>query len=137
MRPPSTATRRAVAVWLALVAAPGAAEAIGADAFGAMAEGRTLRFTLDGAPFGAERYFAGRRTLWRFEGGECLQGRWWAEGELICFSYDGPAQCWRFLERRVGFAAELVEDGAATGFVLELSGVDERPLDCPGPGVGS
>jgi hypothetical protein len=121
---------------LLLLAAP-AANAITPERFGAMAEGRTLRFTLDGVPFGAEQYFASRRTLWRFEGGECLEGRWWAEGELVCFSYDGPAQCWRLLDRPGGFAAELVQDGAATGFVLELSGVDDRPLDCPGPGIGS
>jgi hypothetical protein len=126
-----------MAAWLMLAAAPTGAEAIGADAFGALAEGRTLRFTLNGAPFGAEQYFGGRRTLWRFEGGECLEGRWWAEGELICFSYDGPAQCWRFLERPSGFAAELVDGGAGPGFVLELSGIDTAPLDCAGPYVGS
>ncbi len=36
-----------------------------------------------------------------------------------------------------GVAAALVEDGAETGLVLEMSRRDETPLDCPGPDVGS
>jgi hypothetical protein len=120
---------------LLLLAAPAAVQ-VTPDEFGAMAEGHTLRFTLDGAPFGAEQYFRGRRSLWRFEGGGCLEGRWWPDGELICFRYeDAPAaECWRF---RDDFAAELVEHSAGTGLVLQLSGIDTAPLDCPGPSVGS
>ena len=85
---------------LLLLAAPAAAQAVTADEFAAMAEGRTLRFSLDGAAFGAEQYFAGHRSLWRFEDGGCLRGRWWADNGLICFSYedDPAAQCWRFAE---------------------------------------
>jgi hypothetical protein len=122
-----------------LLAAPAAAQAVTAEEFAALAEGRTLRFTLDGAPFGAEQYLGGRRSLWRFEGGGCLEGRWWAERGLIFFRYedDPAAECWRFARTPAGMTAALVEGGAETGFVLELGGSDTRPLDCPGPDIGT
>ena len=64
---------------------------------------------------------------------------WWDEGGAICFRYaDEPTpQCWRFLPRDGGMAAELVEASAGTGFVVELSHADAEPLPCPGPKVGS
>ena len=40
-------------------------------------------------------------------------------------------------QSRSGFAASLVENGAETGFVLELSHSDRAPLDCPGPDTGT
>ncbi len=90
---------------LLLLLAPVAAaqEVVSPEAFERLAEGRTLHFTLDGAPFGAEQYFPGRRSLWRFEDGSCEAGAWRPEGDLVCFRYEaeGPsAQCWRF--RRAG-----------------------------------
>ena len=120
-----------------LLAGPLSAQEMTPEAFEAFSEGRTLYFTLNGAPFGAEQYFDDRRSLWRFADGPCQAGRWWEEGERICFDYgeDGPS-CWRFHERPGGFAAALVEDGAETGFVLELSHSDDAPLPCPAPDVG-
>ena len=121
-------------------AAPAAAgEALTAEAFERMAEGRVLHFTLQGQPFGAEQYFRGRRSLWQYADGSCAEGVWWPEGGGICFRYGErtDTQCWRFEARRGGFAAELVEGGAPTGFVLELSRQGEAPLACPGPRVGS
>lgn len=123
-----------------LIAAPVAAqEAMSPRRFEALAEGRTLYFTLDGVPFGAEAYFPDRRSLWRFADGTCAAGRWWDEGDRACFRYDedAAAQCWRFLQRPGGLAAELVENGVDTGFVLEMSHIDQVPLPCPGPKVGS
>ena len=107
--------------------------------FAALAEGHTLHFTLDGAPFGAEQYFDGRRSLWRFEDGRCEAGSWTAEADLVCFRYgDGmPAQCWRFRAGPERVAAALVEGGAETGLTLRMSRRDAAPLDCPGPDVGS
>jgi hypothetical protein len=105
-----------------------------AETFETFAEGRTLHFTRDGRPFGAEQYFPGRRSLWRFADGTCEEGRWWGEGPLICFRYDErEAQCWRFRGAPASFTAESVE----SGFALAFSHADERPLDCPGPRVGS
>ena len=125
---------------LALLATAAAADgAMTPQAFEAASTGRTLHFTRAGQPFGAEQYLSGRRVLWRFADGSCQQGRWWDDGDRICFDYqngDGP-QCWRFHPRPGGFAAALVENGGETGFVLELAASDTAPLDCPGPDVGS
>lgn len=105
-----------------------------AEAFEGFAEGRTLYFTRDGQPFGAEQYFPGRRSLWRFAGGGCETGRWWGEGPRICFRYDdGEPQCWHFRGAPDSFTAESVD----SGLTLRFSHADERPLDCPGPDVGS
>jgi hypothetical protein len=132
---------RLCAALLALGLAPpvAAAEAMSPDGFEAVAQGHVLHFTLRGAPFGAEQYFPGRRSLWRYADGTCATGSWWGEGDRVCFRYDErtDTQCWRFLDRPGGLAAELVEGGAGTGFVLELSRRDETPLACPGPKVGS
>lgn len=125
---------------LSLAAAGAVAqEPMPAEAFEALAEGRTLHFTLDGLPFGSERFFAGRRSLWRYVDGTCAHGRWFGEGDAICFVYeDGAAPiCWTFTTEGGGHQARLVENGAETGFVLDLAGIDDAPLDCPGPEVGS
>ena len=122
------------------LAAPAAGEqAMSPRAFEALAQGHVLHFTLEGAPFGAEQYFPGRRSLWRYADGTCATGHWWDDGDRICFRYDArtDTQCWRFLDRPGGLAAELVEGGAGTGFVLEMSRRDVTPLPCPGPKVGS
>lgn len=115
------------------------AAAITPEVFEAMSEGRTLYFSRDGAAFGAEQYFPGRRVLWRYDDGTCAWGRWHARDGLICFAYDtapGP-RCWIFEGGGADFTAVLVEDGAPEGLRLDLSGTDTRPLDCPGPGLGS
>ena len=129
-----------IAVLALLFAAPATAgEPMTAGDFEELAEGHVLRFSYEGAPFGAEQYFPGRRSLWQYADGTCAAGIWWAEAGGVCFRYDGrpDTQCWRFEHRPGGFAAELVEGGAGTGFVLELSGRDATPLPCPGPKVGS
>ena len=123
-----------------LLAAPAPAqETLSASAFAALAEGHTLHFSLDGAPFGAEQYFTGRRSLWRFADGRCEAGTWTADGNRICFDYanGAPPQCWRFRHTAGGLDAALVEDGAETGLRLRLSRLDQQPLACPGPDVGS
>lgn len=131
-------TIRALAV-LAL-AAPAAAEVVPPAAFGVEVEGRTLHFTRDGMPFGAEQFLPGRRTLWRFADGICAPGRWWEmDGDAICFEYDaleGPI-CWRMRREGEAFSAHLLEGGVETGFRLDLDRIETAPLDCPGPDVGS
>jgi hypothetical protein len=58
---------------------------------------------------------------------------------LICFAYDGGAEasCWSVAYDGGQVRAEMVRDGAATGFVLELERRDTAPLPCPGPATGS
>lgn len=135
---------RRVLAPLLLVLAAAAARAAPLDpaGFEALAEGHTLRFTRDGAPFGAEQYFPGRRSLWQYPDGTCAEGVWWPEGDRVCFSY-GPGaerECWRFESGPTGISVRLMEGGAgapAGSLVLDLAGKDEAPLACPGPDVGS
>lgn len=129
---------------LGLVLSPGlaGAAALAPEIFEAMSEGRTLYFSRDGADYGAEQYFPGRRALWRYADGACVWGRWFPRDGLICFDYDGAdgadgPQCWNFQGDGSSFSAALIEDGAPSGLLIHLSGTDTRPLDCPGPGVGS
>ncbi|WP_299132737.1 hypothetical protein [uncultured Amaricoccus sp.] len=124
---------------LVLSGAAPRAQPVPADEFEAFSAGRTLYFTRDGQPFGAERFLPGRRTLWRFDGGPCLDGAWHAEGDRICFAYadDPGAQCWRFLRDGARLRAVLVEQGVETGFSLDFSHADKAPLDCPAPDVGA
>ncbi|MBP7242023.1 hypothetical protein, partial [Amaricoccus sp.] len=108
--------RHAPALWLTLalagtMAAAAAAETVVAPGdFEAMAEGRTLHFSLDGAPYGSEQFFPGRRTLWRFAADACQRGAWRADGDRICFAYEGTegAICWHFIDTGAGHVAALV-----------------------------
>ena len=112
------------------------AEPVSPGEFEALAEGMTLHFGLDGIPFGAEQFFAGRRSLWQFADGTCQEGRWWDEGGLICFAYPPePAElCWRLTRENGRLFAENMTQG---GLRLEMIRRDEIPLPCPGPDVGS
>jgi hypothetical protein len=109
------------------------------EAFEALSEGRTLHFSLDGQPFGSEQFFTGRRSLWRTPDGLCEAGVWRSEGDVICFEYDATPepQCWIFLREGSDLKAERVEDGAPAGPAVDLSFIDNSPLPCPGPLVGT
>jgi hypothetical protein len=137
LSPARGAAAAALALALALPAA--AQDVLPPEAFEAMSEGRTLHFSRLGLPFGAEQYFPGRRSLWRFADGTCLAGEWRPAGEAICFTYEGdPAeQCWHLRQWGGRFAAHLIEDGAEAGFRLDLERIASEPLPCPGPQVGS
>lgn len=124
-----------VALAGALTAAAGP---LGPSAFEALAEGHTLTFAHDGMPYGAEQYFPGRRSLWRYPDGTCAGGVWWADGDRVCFRYgeDAPRECWTFTTGPTGISVARV-GGEGPGIVLDLERIDETPLDCPGPRVGS
>lgn len=129
-----------VLVLLALLAGAAHAAPLDPSTFEAMATGHTLRFTRDGQPFGAEQYFSGRRSLWRYVDGTCAEGVWWPEGENVCFSYGAEAgrECWAFESGPTGVSVRLVEgSGGEPGLTLDLAGTDTTPLDCPGPDVGT
>lgn len=129
----------AAALIAANLASGARAQPVSPDEFEAFSAGRTLHFTLDGQRFGAEHFLPGRRTLWRFDGGPCLDGIWHSEGDRICFVYadDPAAQCWHFLRDGARLRAVLVEDGQETDFALDFSHADKAPLDCQGPDVGA
>ena len=105
--------------------------------FGEMAEGYTLYFDQRGRPYGVEQFLPGQRTIWAFEGDECLEGEWFAIGDAICFEYDGHpgTHCWTIHDRagqlRIRALGAMPEDD------LTLSRRSEEPMFCPGPNVGA
>lgn len=122
---------------LALSAAPAAAQTLGAGDFDALTRGRTVIYTLGGAFHGMERHYGDRRVEWAFADGECFAGRWYPDGENICFVYEdleGP-QCWQFTEAPGGFLATFVDEaGPGSTYVARFT---EEPMTCTGPRVGS
>lgn len=108
-------------------AAAGGAAPLSAEEFRAFAEGWTLHFELDGAPFGAESFRDGGRTLWRPEGGACTPGLWTAVGHEVCFSYGEDRACWRLWRDARGVIARSSPDGATE---VRVSRRDRARLDC-------
>lgn len=129
--------RLAATLLAALAATASAAETLGPEAFDALTRGRTAIYSLDGAFHGMERHYGDRRVEWSFADGACFSGRWYAEGETICFVYEnleGP-QCWQFSEAPGGFSATFV-DGEGTGATYGAR-LTDAPLVCTGPQVGA
>lgn len=104
-----------ISLILAVLASPAAAQSpLGAEAFDAYTRGKTLEYALGGAVYGAEQYLPGRRVRWTFFDGRCLDGRWYEDGELICFLYEtqpGDPQCWTFSLDEDGLSAEFDGEG--------------------------
>lgn len=125
---------------LAPLAPASAQEVMTPGEYEALSEGRTLHYTHRGRPFGAEQYFPGRRSLWRFADGSCTAGTWHAEGDDVCFRYepDTPALCWRFLREGTRVSATLLPNATdpAPDLRLDLARIDAAPLPCPAPDLG-
>ena len=98
--------------------------------FERLSTGKTLHFSQDGAYYGTEQFFKGRRSRWRYSDGFCENGEWFTQGDLICFNYEGnpETQCWHFLKTDKGYAARA--EGAPEGEVLDLDFIDTKPLIC-------
>ncbi len=128
------------AISVLALAGPAAADAaMTGDEFEALSEGRTLHFSLGGAPFGSEAFQPGRRSVWRFPDGTCASGSWRERDGAICFLYDGDPdeQCWLFRREGGGVVAYFLEDGAPDEEPVMLDRVDRAPLVCRGPDVGA
>jgi len=122
---------------LALTAIPAAAQTLEAGAFDALTRGRTVIYSLGGEFHGMERHFGDRRVEWAFSDGECYAGRWYEDGETICFVYEGleGPQCWQFSDAPGGFLATFIgEDGPGSTYVARFT---DAPMTCTGPRVGS
>ena len=80
---------------------------LSAEAFEAHTQGRTLLFYSQGRAYGAEHYMPNRKVTWSFLDGECQDGYWYPQGELICFVYEGveAPQCWTFYTEGSGLRA--------------------------------
>lgn len=101
--------------------------------FEAWSSGKTLTYADDGAVWGSEMHLADRQTLDDGDGGQCNAGRWYPQGDAICFTYDispGPF-CWRFLRDGDQVFAEVATN-AELRFSVTLS---DAPLPCI-PAVG-
>ncbi|WP_420860788.1 hypothetical protein [Algirhabdus cladophorae] len=108
------------------------------EEFEAYVSGKTLYFASEGQlPYGAEQYRADRRVRWSYLDGECKEGQWFVDLDLICFVYhDSPEpQCWSFYATENGLKALFENDPDQTVLyeVSEASG----PLQCYGPEVGA
>ncbi|MFV0332860.1 MAG: hypothetical protein ACK5JR_02150 [Tropicimonas sp.] len=134
---------RPLVLSLALLALAPGAEAQGpltATEFDALTRGRTLLYSSAGRAYGAERYEAGRKVTWSFLDGDCLSGRWYPQGGLICFAYESPEtgplppRCWNFHADGTGIQAEFPVPGADPElYRAEEAGED---LTCLGPKTG-
>ena len=105
------------------------------QAFEQLSTGKTLYFFRDGEFFGAEQYYPDRKSLWQYNG-DCLEGSWFAQGDLVCFTYseDPRVQCWYFLEKSNGYVARGQFDPPELD--LELGRIETEPLNCPAPDFG-
>lgn len=78
------------AVVLAALPAMGLADdlPLTAEEFEAIVQGKTFdTYDLDGI-YGVETFLPGRRSIWR-DAEECKEGTWRAQGDQICFDYQG------------------------------------------------
>ncbi|HEY9040448.1 MAG TPA: hypothetical protein VIN05_16085 [Roseovarius sp.] len=128
---------RALLIIFCMIAAPTLAEdRLTAEQFDAYTRGQTFIYGSMGQPYGAEEYMDGRRVRWSFLDGRCMEGEWYAEGDLICFVYDEEPvpQCWSFRQGSRGLIALFANDPALD----ELYEVERstEPLSCPGPDIG-
>ena len=114
----------------------GAESTLSGAEFDAFTKGHTLYYSQNGKVYGAESYLADARVRWSFLDGNCLFGRWYEAGELICFDYEAEIdiQCWRFFKGDNGLIAEFNGDGDSLP-LYEAYRVPS-PFECPGPDVG-
>ncbi len=103
------------------------------------AEGHTLYFDRDGAPFGSEAFEPGGQTLWRYMDGSCTEGVWRPHGGQLCFYYGDGSEvlCWRLIRDDEGLLVRLLGDGPDAGMELRITGRDQRRPICGEPGRGT
>ncbi|SPJ24821.1 hypothetical protein [Palleronia abyssalis] len=102
--------------------------------------GKTLTFSANGMPYGAEEYREDREVRWSFLDGECSTGTWYPQDGAICFVYEDEAgnesapQCWHFFREGGGLRAEFVSE--TPGTTLYETETSDEPLLCYGPRIG-
>lgn len=107
-----------------------------AEAFEAYSQGKTLYFGRDGIRYGAEEYLPNRRVRWSVLDGQCQDGAWYEDGEMICFVYQGISdpQCWAFYQKEDGLMARFENNpDLTTLFEIEPG---NTPMVCLGPEIG-
>ena len=113
-----------------------AQEGMTAEEFDAYTRGKTLFYGSGGVAYGAEIYHENRRVQWSFLDGECKDGEWFQQGQLICFVYDDnpEPQCWSFVRGSGGLIARFENDPGTTE-LYEAQDMGEEML-CLGPKIG-
>jgi len=107
-----------------------------AEDFDAYTRGHTFYYGAGGEAYGGEEYLDNRRVRWSFLDGECQEGYWYEQDDLICFVYENrpDPQCWSFERTGSGLVARFSGDTAMS----ELYEVEKssEPLMCLGPKIG-
>jgi len=126
-----------LALILCLAATAAAADTpMTSEEFEAWSTGRTLDYAIGGQIYGSEMHLPDRRTLDADIGGPCVEGRWFGDGDAICFVYEGDSRehCWHFWRRGDSVLARPVwSEPDSTASEVTVS---PTPLQCPGPDVG-
>ncbi len=128
---------KAVSLFLALIAGPAQAlDLISPNEFEELSKDKTLYFSFEGTPFGAEQFFKGRRSLWQHRDGTCTAGAWHNDGSSLCFLYEDnlDLQCWQMYRRDGDIFVRA--DEAPEDQELKLDRMDNVPLPCIGPDLG-
>lgn len=122
-------------ILLAVLGAPAHAQ-MSAEEFDAYTRGHTFYYGAGGEAYGGEEYLDNRRVRWSFLDGECQDGYWYEEDDLICFIYENrpDPQCWSFERTGSGLIARFSGETAMS----ELYEVEKssEPLMCLGPKIG-
>ena len=124
-------------VLFALLASPAWGQTpLSVEEFKRLSDGKTLYFSRAGRFYGAEQYLQNNRTRWQYADGQCTEGRWFGEGNALCFEYEDvpEAQCWIMWEEGGDLLARPLE--APQTVPIELERKDEFPLPCAGPDLG-
>ncbi len=81
---------------LALATPASGQDALTADTFDTLTQGRTMTWAQYGQVYGVEQYLPGRRVRWTVLGDDCLAGHWYPQGPDICFQYEDRPDpiCW-------------------------------------------
>lgn len=107
------------------------------EEFETLSQNKTLYFYRYGKIYGAEQFFKGRQSTWKFANGECDRGIWYPKGDQICFDYEANPgeQCWHFIKNGDDFAARYI--GADPIDDLLLKAIDRSELICDYPDLNS
>jgi len=119
-----------------IAAAPALAQSnLTGSEFEALSTGKTLYFSKNGKAYGAEHFFKGRISKWQYSDGQCENGEWFTQNDMICFNYENGLEtlCWDFFKSDKGYAAHA--EGAPLDEVLELEFIDQNPLLCSSDGL--
>ena len=109
---------------------------MGAQEFDDYTRGKTLFYGDRSGPYGAEIYLPNRRVRWSFLDGQCMDGEWYEEDGLICFTYDEKPepQCWSCERGPRGLIARFENDPVMTPLYEAVQNGEE--LLCLGPKIG-